>query len=103
MKKHGILKRLRKNNNIVTLRPDKCYGTVKIDWDVYIQNIFEIIKDCRKFKEILTDPTIIREGQLQRFLRSMQYNNIFTKENYKNYIPVVLSLCLYIGHLNFAN
>ena len=51
MKKHGILKRLRKNNNIVILRPDKGDGTVTIDRDVYIQKIFEIIKDRTKFKE----------------------------------------------------
>ena len=61
MKKHGILKRLRKNNNIVILRPDKGDGTI-ISRDVYIQNIFEIIKDRTKFKELSIDPTIKREG-----------------------------------------
>ena len=49
MKKHGILKRLCKNNNIVILRPDKCHGTVIMDRHVYIQKIFEIIKDRTKF------------------------------------------------------
>ena len=61
MKKHGILKRLRKNNNIVILRPDKGDGTI-ISRDVYIQKIFEIIKDRTKFKELSIDPTIKREG-----------------------------------------
>ena len=61
MKKHGILKRLRKNNNIVILRPDKGDGTI-IGRDVYIQKIFEIIKDRTKFKELSIEPTIIREG-----------------------------------------
>ena len=62
-------------------------GTVIIDRDVYIQKIFEIIKDPTKFKELSTDPTIIREGQLQRFLRSMKDKNIFTKENYEEICP----------------
>ena len=61
MKKHGILKRLRKNNNIVILRPDKGDGTI-ISRDVYIQKIFEIIKDRTKFKELSIDTKIKREG-----------------------------------------
>ena len=87
MKKHRILKQLHKNYNVVILRPDKDYDTVIIDRDVYIQKIFEIIKDRTKFKELSTDPTIIREGQLQRFLRSMKDKNIFTKENYEKIYP----------------
>ena len=87
MKKHRILKRLRKNNDVVIFRPDKGDGTVILDRDVYIQKIFEIIKDRTKFKELSTDQTIIREGQLQRFLRSMKDKNIFTKENYEKIYP----------------
>ena len=69
------------------LRPDKGDDTVIIDRDVYIQKIFELIKDRTKFKELSTDPTIIREGQLQTFSRSMKDKNIFTKENYENTYP----------------
>ena len=69
------------------LRPDKGDGTIIIDRDVYFQKIFEIIKDRTKFKRLSTDPTIIREGQLQRILRSMKDKNIFTKENYENIYP----------------
>ena len=83
MKKHRILKWLCKNNNIVILWPDKGDGTVIMDRDIYIWKIFEIIKVCTKFKALSTDPTIIRKGQLQRFLRSMKDKNISTKENYE--------------------
>ena len=48
-----------------------------MDRDVYIRKTFEIIKDRTKFKELSTDPTIIREGQLQRFLRSMKDLEIY--------------------------
>ena len=61
MKKHGILKQLRKNNNIVILRPDKGDGTGIIDRNIFIQKIFEIIKNCTKLKEISTDPTTKRD------------------------------------------
>ena len=79
MKKHGIFKQLCKNNDIVILQPDKGDGTVIMVRDVYIWKMFEIIKDRAKFKELTTDSIIIREGQLQRFLRSMKDRNIFTK------------------------
>ena len=86
MKKHGIFKRLRQNNNIVILRPDKSDGTVVMDRD--IRKIFEIIKDSTKFKELSTDPIIIiKEGQLQRFLISMKDKNIFTKETFEKIYP----------------
>ena len=58
-----------------------------MDRDVYIRKIFEIIKGRTKFKELPTDPTIIREGQRQRFLRSMENKNIFTKETYEKIYP----------------
>ena len=87
MKKHGILKRLRKNNNIVILRPNKGDDTVILERDVHIKKIFEIIKDRTKFKELSTESRIIREGQLQSFLRSMRDKNIFTKGNYEKIYP----------------
>ena len=97
MKKHRILKRLCKNNNIVILQADKGDGTVILDRDVYIKKILEIIKDRTKFKELSTDPTIIREGQLQRFLRSMKDKNIFTKENYEKIYPSGSKLAFIYG------
>ena len=69
------------------MRPDKGDGTVIIDRDVHIQKILELIKDRTKFKELSTDPTIMREGQLQRLLTSTKDKNIFTKENYENIDP----------------
>ena len=83
MKKHRILKWLRKNNTIVIFWQDKGDGTVITDRDIYIRKIFEIIKVYTKFKALSKDPTTIRQGQLQRFLRSMKDNNISTKENYE--------------------
>ena len=97
MKKHGVLKRLRKNNNIVILRPNKDDSTVIMHRDVYIRKIFEIIKDRTKFKELPTDQTIIKEYQLQRYLRSMKGKNIFTKENYEKINPSGSKLAFICG------
>ena len=56
MKKHGILRQLLKNNDIVILRPDKGNNII-MDRNVYIQKIFEIMTDRTKFKELPIDPT----------------------------------------------
>ena len=63
MKKHGILRQLLKNNDIVILRLDKGNNII-MDRNVYIQKIFEIMTDRTKFKELSIDPT---KSQLQRF------------------------------------
>ena len=104
VRKHGILKRLLKNNNIAILRPDKGNGTLIMVRDVYIRKTFETIKDRTKFQELLTDPTITREGQHPRFLRSMNNKKIFSKKTYeKIYVLVVLIRLLYMGHLKFTS
>ena len=63
MKKHGILRQLLKNNDIVILRLDKGNNII-MDRNVYIQKICEIMTDRTKFKELSIDPT---KSQLQRF------------------------------------
>ena len=86
MKKHGILKWLL-NNNIVILRQYKNDDTVIMDRVVYIQKILEIIKNRSKFKNLYTDPAIIRGGKLQGFLRSMKEKTNFTIKTYEQIYP----------------
>ena len=66
--KHGILKKLRTRKDIVIVRPDKGSGVVILDRDIYDRKILEIINDTTKFKKLKDNPTLTREGQLQRFL-----------------------------------
>ena len=105
MKKHRLLKQLCKNNNIVILRPGKDHGTVIMDRDVYIWKIFEIIQDCTKLKNLSTDPTVIRKGQLQRFLRSMKDKKIFNKDSYEKIYPSGSKPAFLhsMGHLKFTS
>ena len=63
LKKHKILKKLRKNENIVIMRPDKRNGVVIMDKSVYVEKMLELLSDRTKFKCLKDDPIILREGQ----------------------------------------
>ena len=86
-KTHKILKNLHKNNNIVILKPDKGNGVVVLNRSDYLEGILNIINDKHKFKELDSDPTIIREGKLQRFLRELKKNGKIDKDIYSTIYP----------------
>ena len=67
LKKHGILKCLRTNKDIVITRPDKGTCVVILDKMFYEEKILRLISDVNKFRKLNEDPTLTREGQLQRF------------------------------------
>ena len=87
LKKHGVLKRLRSNKDIVILRPDKGNGIVVLNRTDYNKAIMNIINDKTKFRTLDTDLTIQREQSLQRYLRKLKKKNFFTKEEYKFVYP----------------
>ena len=64
LKKHRILKELRKNKNIVILRPDKGNGVVILDRVEYDKGLFKIINDTTKIR-VLTSlhPTLLLPGK----------------------------------------
>ena len=66
LKKHSILRSLRRNRDIGILKPDKGKGIVNLDRTAYDNGLFSIINDSSKFKLISKDPTITRESRLQR-------------------------------------
>ena len=45
----------------------------------YIKDILDIINDTNKFAKLESDPTINREGSLQRFLRNLKKNGKLTR------------------------
>ena len=73
LKKHRILEILASNKDIVNLLPDKGSGTVILNRDEYIKKLSDIISDTFMFKKLSADPTLLREGQLQCFLRKLKY------------------------------
>ena len=80
------------------LRVDKGYGTVILVQEEYVKKIYAIINDTSKFKKQPSDPTILRKGQLQRFLRTLRNKSFFTDESYyKIYISMsYYFICKYL-------
>ena len=95
LKKHKILKELRKNKNIVILRPDKGNGVIILYRVEYDKGLFKIINDTTKFRVLTSDPTLIREGKLQRYLRELT--------SMRPFIQVDLSLLGYMVSLRCTN
>ena len=87
IKTHKILKNLHKNNNIVILKPDKDNGVVVLNRADYIEGILNILNDTNKVKELDNDPTIIKEGKLQRFLRDLKKHGKIDKDIYSAIYP----------------
>ena len=50
--------------------------------DDLINKLFDIISDNPKLKKLSADPRLLKEGELQRFLRKLKDKYFFTKEIY---------------------
>ena len=85
--KLGVLKKLRTRKDTVIVRPDKGSGVVILDRDIFDREILEIINDSTKFQKLNDNPTLTREGKLQRFLRKIKDKNLFDKKTYKKIYP----------------
>ena len=69
------------------LRPDKGCGTVILEKEGYVKKIYAIISDTSEFKKVSSDPTILREGKLQRCLRTLKNKDFFKDESYDKIYP----------------
>ena len=78
---------MRTRKEILILRLDKRSGVAIVDRDTYDQNILEIINNTAKFKKLKDNPTLIRERQLQRFLRRIKDKNLYDENSYKKIYP----------------
>ena len=87
LKKYKVLKDLRRNPNIAILRPDKGNGVVILDRSDYDSGVLKIISDSTKFKLIKENPTLLRESQLQRFLRKLKTNGHLDPKVYSKIYP----------------
>ena len=87
LKKHGILKKLRNNTDILILCPDKCNGVVIMDKIMYKSKMYELLNDESKFKQLISDPTKLCESQLQRYLRKLNNKGYFDKSIYDCIYP----------------
>ena len=60
---------------------------VVLDRSDYDQGILKIINDVSKFRPIKEDPTLLREGRLQRLLRKLKKDGHLDSDVYENIYP----------------
>ena len=72
LKKHGILKNLRENKDIIITHPDKGNGVVIMNRKYYEKAMYDMLEDNSKFKKLNKRSNLIKEGQLQRFIRTLK-------------------------------
>ena len=85
LKKHKILQKLRsQKKDIIITYPDKGNGIVILNKSDYIKSMAELISDKKKFKKLTNNPTIKREQALQRTLRKLNKNSIFSESEYSD-------------------
>ena len=87
VKKHGILKKLKKDSDIVIIKPDKGNAVVILDKTSYKKCLLKILDDTSKFKVLSKDPTFYSERQLQRRLLSLKKKGFFNDGQYKRVYP----------------
>ena len=80
LNKHGIIKRIRNNNNIVITHPDKGTRVVILNKTNYNNITYGVINDNTKFKLLNKDPTITRENKLQKCLLNLKRKGMFNKD-----------------------
>ena len=68
-------------------RPDKENGVVVMDRVIYNQQIYALLSDKKKFKKLSEDPTKLREGQLQRYLREHKKEQFLDDVTYECIYP----------------
>ena len=86
---HKIIKILRNNKDILITKPDKGNGVIIVNRAIYMSSLYEIINDTSKFLKLPSDPTIWKEGELQRFLRTLNKKVFSVRNSMKTYIQVV--------------
>ena len=79
LRRHRVLRNLRKNKDIVITKLDKGNGVVILDGKPYDNAIQQKKLDISQFKKLDEDPSLKRESLLQRFLD--KFEKTFFNEN----------------------
>ena len=87
LRQHHVLRNLRKNKDIVIMKPNKGNGVVILNRKLCDNAIQEIISDTSNFEKLNEDPTLKREASLQRFLRKLKQKNFFNENEYDKLYP----------------
>ena len=69
LKKHGILKKLRENKNIVITHPDKGTGVVIMNRKHYDKAMYDILENNSKFKKLKKRSNLIKRRTIAFYLK----------------------------------
>ena len=50
--------------------------------------MYDILENNNKFKELKKDPTLLKEGQLERFVKTLKKQGVFDDSTSENIYPV---------------
>ncbi len=81
---------LKKDKNIVIVKPDKGNGVVILDRGDYNRKMEDILRDTTKFERLHVDPvklTLQRENQIKNLLASLKKSESITQATYKQLYP----------------
>ena len=87
LRRHRVLRNLRKNKDVIITKPDTGNEVVILDRNFYDNTIQEIISDTSKFEKLNENPTLKLEALLQRFLRKWTHKTFFNEHEYDKLYP----------------
>ena len=59
------------------LKPDKGNAVVILDREIYTRNIYDILSDQSKFKQLSGNPNVTRQTKLCTFLLGLRKQGLF--------------------------
>ena len=86
LKKHGILKKLRENKDIVITHPDKGNGVVIMNQKDYDKAMCDILENSSKFRKLKKDPALLKEGNYNVSLELLKNKESLMTTHMKIYI-----------------
>ena len=88
IRKHNILKKNLGKTQTLLFADQIRESVVILDRTFYISSMKKLLNDENKFKKLSTDPTHLREGQLQRYLCQLNKStNFLDKKTYHEIYP----------------
>ena len=103
LRQHCVLRNLRKNKDIIIVKPNKGNEAVNLDWKLSDNAIQEIILDTSKFKKLNETQPWNMKLHYKVFYVSWSIKTFLTKMNMMNCILLVLLLLISMVLLKCTN
>ena len=93
-----VLENLRKNEDIIIMKPNKGNRVVILDWKLPHNAIQVIISDTSKLENLNEDPIVKREASLHCFLHKLKQKNFFKRKWIWWIVSFWFCYCLYLWY-----